>query len=244
MITDMEDKKAKLIERRRKEILAAARRIFAKNGYRRAKIDHVIVYLGVGKGTVYRYFKDKKALFLAVFEQGMNELRQTIRANVEPIVNPKDKVCAAIRTYFGFFENNRELIEILMQVRSEFKEDYRRVFLALYEDYIVKIQENLREGIKTGVFRELDVEGTADAISATLQGVLQGFYIRQFGGEKEKLPEAEKNIAAGTDYVKYEKARSGVGQRRELLTDRTGAVTALLLEGLLQRNSKETFQRT
>ena len=241
MMTDMEEKKAKLIERRKEEILAAARRIFAKHGYRRTTIDQVTAYLGVGKGTVYRYFNDKKALFLAVFEQGMGELRQAIRSNVEPVVNPKDKVCAAIRTYFEFFETNRGLIEILMQVRSEFKDDYRRVSLALYEDYIVKIQQNLREGIRTGVFRELDVERTADAISATLQGVLQGFYIRHFGLEKKNLAETEKEIAAGADYVKYEKAGNGAGQRRELLTDRTGAVTALLLEGLLKKDSREAF---
>jgi DNA-binding NarL/FixJ family response regulator len=100
-----------------------------------------------------------------------------------------------------------------MQVRSEFKDDYRRVFLALYSDYIVRIQENLRNGVKMGVFRELDVEKTAEAMSAALQGVLQSFYVREFG------PEIETS-------------------NPEKLTNRTEAVTALLLEGLLKRNSK------
>ena len=95
-----------------------------------------------------------------------------------------------------------------MQVRSEFKEDYRRVSLALYADYIVRIQDNLRNGIKMGNFRDLDVEKTAETISATLHGVLQSFYIREFSSE---------------------------GQQKQSLTDRTEAVTALLLEGLLKR---------
>jgi len=213
MSVDIEDKKAQLVHRREEEILAAAKRIFAQNGFRRTKIDQLAEELNVGKGTIYRYFKDKKSLFLAVFEQGMARLSQTIKDNVAPITNPQIKVATAVRTYFEFFENDRQLIEILMQVRSEFKDDYRRVFLTLYSDYIVRIQENLRNGVKMGVFRELDVEKTAEAMSAALQGVLQGFYIREFGQEIET-------------------------SNPEKLTNRTEAVTALLLEGLLKRNSK------
>ncbi len=213
MSVDTEDKKAQLVHRREEEILAAAKRIFAQNGFRRTKIDQLAEELNVGKGTIYRYFKDKKSLFLAVFEQGMAQLQEKFRANVHSITDPQTKVAAAVRTYFEFFENDRQLIEILMQVRSEFKDDYRRVFLALYSDYIVRIQENLRNGVKMGVFRELDVEKTAEAMSAALQGVLQGFYIREFGQEIET-------------------------SNPEKLTNRTEAVTALLLEGLLKRNSE------
>ena len=208
----MEDTKVQLVQRRREEILTAAKHIFARNGFRRTKLDEIAAHLSVGKGTLYRYFEGKKSLFLAVFEQGMAQLRQSMRTNIEPVIDPKSKVSAAVRTYFQFFDNDRELIEILMQVRSEFKDDYRRIFLAIYSDYIVKIQENLRNGVKMGVFRDIDVEKTAEAISATLQGVLQSFYVREFGAE----------TTASTT---------------EKLTDRTEAVTALLLEGLLKTDS-------
>ncbi|MBA7665125.1 HTH-type transcriptional repressor FabR [subsurface metagenome] len=213
MSVDIEDKKAQLVHRREEEILAAAKRIFAQNGFRRTKIDQLAEELNIGKGTIYRYFKDKKSLFLAVFEQGMSCLRETMRANIDPVREPQDKVRTAVRTFFEFFDNDRQLIEILMQVRSEFKDDYRRVFLTLYSDYIVRIQENLHNGVKMGVFQELDVEKTAEAMSAALQGVLQSFYVREFGQEIET-------------------------SNPEKLTNRTEAVTALLLEGLLKRNSK------
>lgn len=212
MSVDIEDKKAQLVHRREEEILAAAKRIFAQNGFRRTKIDQLAEELNIGKGTIYRYFKDKKSLFLAVFEQGMSCLRETMRANIDPVREPQDKVRTAVRTFFEFFDNDRQLIEILMQVRSEFKDDYRRGYLASYSDYIVRIQENLHNGVKMGVFQELDVEKTAEAMSAALQGVLQSFYVREFGQEIET-------------------------SNPEKLTNRTEAVTALLLEGLLKRDS-------
>ena len=240
MNADIQNKKAELIQRRKDQILAAAKRIFAQNGFRRTKIDQIAEGLSVGKGTVYRYFKDKKSLFLAVFEQGMNRLRKSFRANVEPIQDPRRKIAAAVRTYFQFFENDTELIEILMQVRSEFKDDYRRVFVALYSDYIVKIEENLRKGVKIGVFRQMNVEKTAEAISATLQGVLQSFYVRELGPEIKTVPGVEKEAPTDSDFIKADEVQLGSGQQRELLTDRTEAVTALLLEGLLKRDSEDS----
>ncbi len=227
MNTDTQGSKAKLVQRREGQILAAAKRFFAQNGFRRTKIDEIATYLGVGKGTLYRYFKDKKSLFLAVFQQGISRLSQSFRANVEPVSDPREKIAAAVKTYFEFFENDRELIEILMQVRSEFKNDYRRIFLASYSDYIIRIQKNLRTGVKTGIFRELDVEKTAEAISATLQGLLQSFYVREFGAETVAQNEG-KQVQPDT----------GRAEQKELLTDRIEAVTALLLEGLLKKDSE------
>jgi len=211
---EMEAKKAQLVEKRKEQILTATKHIFAQNGFRRTQLDQIAAYLNVGKGTLYRYFRDKKSLFLAVFEQGMCQLRQTMMSKVEAVANPRDKIAMAVKTYFEFFDNDKELIEISMQVRSEFKDDYSRIFLELYGDYIVRIQENLRNGIGIGIFRDLDVEKTAEAMSATLQGVLQTFYIREF---------------------KEDSAMQGQVGQRISLSDRTEAVTALLLEGVLKR---------
>lgn len=210
MVANGEKSRLELVEQRKRQILGSARRVFAKNGFRRTKIDEITADLGIGKGTIYRYFSGKKSLFLAVYEQGMAELREVFLTSVEPINDPPRRVAAAVRTYFEFFDRNRDLIEIVMQVRSEFKDDYKRTYIAMYSDYIVKIQKNLRNGVSMGVFREMDVEKTAEAISASLQGVLQSFYVRQIDS---KSP----------------------GRNPEKLADRAEALTAMLLQGLISR---------
>lgn len=200
--------KKQLVEKRCREILNAAKHVFAEKGFRCTKIDDIAAYLKVGKGTIYRYFNDKQALFIGVFEDGMQQLLGIIYSNIESAAGLAEKIRTAVRTYFEFFDANPELVEIAMQVRSEFKDEYRRIFMALYQDYIVRIQNNLRAGIAQGIFRQMDVEKTADAMSATTQGVLQGFYIREFAGGASV---------------------------KEKLIDRTDAVAQLLLEGLLKR---------
>ncbi len=235
---NMEERKAELIQRRTEEILAAAESIFAQYGYRLTKIDQIADSLNVGKGTIYRYFKDKKSLFIAVFEHGIRRLQQTMRSKTEQAPEPAKRVAAAVRTYFEFFDKNRELIEIEMQVRSEFRNEHKRVALTLYKDYMTRIQNNLREGIEERVFRPMDVEKTAEAMSATLQGVLMGFYFRKLSAGADAL-KSEKDVAIASDNVKYITVDNGSSQRSDSLTDRIGAVTDLLLRGLLKGDSEE-----
>ncbi len=206
------NEKSQLVEKRHREILDAARHIFAEKGFRIATIDDIANFLSVGKGTIYRYFKDKKALFIAVFEDGMQQLMTTMYSHIEAVITPPDRIRCAIKTFFEFFDENRELVEIGMQMRSEFKDEHKRVFMSLYQDYIVRIQNNLRAGIAQGIFREMDVEKTAEAMSATTQGLLQSFYIREVNG-------------------------AAASEKREKLSDRTSAVCELILQGLMKRQA-------
>lgn len=201
--------KSELVAKRQAQILSAARTIFAKNGYRRTTIDQIAEYLKVGKGTIYRYFTDKKTLFLAVFEQGMAQLCKTIAKNVEKTDSPTEKFKMAVTAYFGFYDKNRDLIEIMMQVRSEFKPEYQQIHRDIYSNYIVRVQENLRNGMKIGVFRDMDVEHTAEVYSGILHGVLQGFYLREFDTESEST---------------------------ETLAGKADAVLALLFNGILKKS--------
>jgi AcrR family transcriptional regulator len=202
--------KEQLADKRHREILGAARHVFAEKGFRVATIDDIANYLSVGKGTIYRYFHDKKALFIAVFENGMQQLMATMYSHIDAVVTPDDKIRCAVKTFFEFFDENRELVEIGMQMRSDFKDEHKRVFMSLYQDYIVRIQNNLRAGIAQGIFREMDIEKTAEAMSATTQGLLQSFYIREVNG-------------------------TAASEKRQKLTDRTDAVCQLILQGLLKR---------
>ena len=58
-----------LAARRCKEILDVAARLFAARGYQNTDVQVVADELGVGKGTVYRYFPSKRELFLGFLRQ-------------------------------------------------------------------------------------------------------------------------------------------------------------------------------
>src|SRR5581483_6127022 len=63
-----------LIERRRTEIIEAAYTVFSTRGYQAAGIADIAEKLGIGHGTFYRYFKNKRDILDHVVEFGVQRM--------------------------------------------------------------------------------------------------------------------------------------------------------------------------
>ncbi|WP_199439921.1 TetR/AcrR family transcriptional regulator [Umezawaea beigongshangensis] len=61
------------LDARRREILVAARTLFAQKGFARTSMADVVAATGLSTGSVYRYFPSKGDLVLAVCEDGQDE---------------------------------------------------------------------------------------------------------------------------------------------------------------------------
>src|SRR5437763_13239664 len=87
---------------RTQQILDAAAHLFAKHGYADADTQLLADELGVGKGTLYRYFPSKKALFLAAADRVMRQMRAEIDERIQNVADPLDRIAMAIRTFLSF----------------------------------------------------------------------------------------------------------------------------------------------
>src|SRR5438876_457803 len=87
---------------RQEEILETAAKLFAKHGYADTDTQLLADTIGVGKGTLYRYFPSKQELFLAAADRVMRKLRLEIDASIAGIEDPLDRIATAIRTYLAF----------------------------------------------------------------------------------------------------------------------------------------------
>lgn len=76
---------------RRKAILEAAADVFARKGYAAARIIEVARAAGVGKGTIYEYFRSKEELFFAVFENMMQTAGEAIAALAQELEGAFDE---------------------------------------------------------------------------------------------------------------------------------------------------------
>jgi AcrR family transcriptional regulator len=70
--------KAAQSEATRAKLVKVARRLFAKRGYSAVGTEEIVQKAGVTRGALYHQFEDKKALFLAVFDQVEAEVAQGI----------------------------------------------------------------------------------------------------------------------------------------------------------------------
>jgi AcrR family transcriptional regulator len=66
---------------RRAEILAAARRAFARHGYEGATVKVLEAETGLSRGAIFHHFRDKDALFLALAEDDAAAMTETVAAH-------------------------------------------------------------------------------------------------------------------------------------------------------------------
>lgn len=117
--------------RRKAEILDAAAAVFAEHGFAAADVQVIADRLGVGKGTVYRYFPTKQDLFLAAVDRGLQELSDQIDAILtDASLDPLDQVRAVVAAYLAFFHRRPQMAELFVQERAAFRDRHTPLYFA------------------------------------------------------------------------------------------------------------------
>lgn len=183
-----------LIARRREEILEAATRLFAADGFARTDVQVVADVLGVGKGTVYRYFETKEALFLAAVDRAMHQLREHVDTAVDKEAEPLDQLAAAVHAYLAFFDAKPECIELLILERAAFKDRKKPTYFEHRDANLGRWLDLFRGLVAAGRVREAPVEEFTETISDLLYGTI---FTNHFAGRQEPLEEQAGRILRG-----------------------------------------------
>ncbi len=69
------------LDARRQEILAGARACFARHGYEGATVRRLEEQTGLSRGAIFHHFRDKESLFLAVAEDDVVTMVDTVARN-------------------------------------------------------------------------------------------------------------------------------------------------------------------
>ena len=173
-----------LIGKRKNQILDAAISIFAKEGFDRANTEEIAKLARLGKGTIYRYFKNKEELFLSVVDRGLDELRIAILIEVNKVEDPVRKIENAVRAYLAFFEENDELVRILIHEQSSFGKRITERYFEHYYGNVDRIEKIFEAAVGAGLLKEMDI----DIVIGVLTGVLNGLvFMWELEGRKYRL---------------------------------------------------------
>jgi AcrR family transcriptional regulator len=161
-----------LTERRKEEILAVATDVFARQGYPGTDVQVVADRLGVGKGTIYRYFPTKERLFLAAADRGMRLLQEKTNIAAEAAEDPLSKIIRATHVYLEFFDEHPEFVELIMQERAEFRDRKRPTYFVHRDANIGPWRKLLGSMISAGLIRSMPVDRITDSFNAALYGAI------------------------------------------------------------------------
>ena len=164
-------------ERKRIEIIEAAVRVFARQGFAKTRMQHIAETAGIGKGTIYEYFRSKDDLFLAVFDAFIQENARHINRRIRSIQDPLRKLQEYLRGWTDLLETEfMDFAEISLDIWAEGlrKERSGASFSleTMYREYRSSVLEILDEGIRRGTFKPINTTITASIIIGTLDGLM------------------------------------------------------------------------
>lgn len=168
----------KLIDKevKKQKILIAAMKVFARKGVANTKMADVAEEAGIGKGTIYEYFKNKDDIFAEAFHHFMEQMDAVIAKRLFKIHDPLEKIAALIAGWIEVIQNNStDFIEILMDFWAEGVRYKHQATVfdmkKLYDEYRKIIAEILEEGIAKGKIRPVNTTLTASILIAALDGL-------------------------------------------------------------------------
>ncbi len=176
---------------RQEEILTQAARLFAERGYDKTDTTLLAETVGIGKGTVYRYFPSKRQLFLAAADRVMRMMRERIDSCMARSEDPLERITAGVHEFLEFFGEHPQFVELLIQERALFRDRTRPTFIEHREMHVERWKAFYRDLIEQGRVRNVPVERITDVLGSLLYGTI---FMNYFSGQAKSVADQANDI--------------------------------------------------
>src|SRR5512132_2420603 len=95
------------------QIVEAAIRVFARNGYYNSRVSDIAREAGIASGTIYLYFRTKDEILVTLFRDKVAERVAQVRAEIAAEPDPPAKIRRLVHLHFEVLEKNPDLAEVV-----------------------------------------------------------------------------------------------------------------------------------
>ena len=161
---------------RRRQILAAAKAVFADAGYHGASIHAIIERAQIARGTFYLYFASKAAVFDSILDQALADLRARIHrievddpAAAPPQVQLREQVIATLT----YIVQDRPLATLLLSAGNTPDVEAAERIEQFYGEMRDLLKRALESGLEIGLLRKCHPELVSAALLGLIRGVIE-----------------------------------------------------------------------
>jgi len=158
------------IPEQRRDILQAARKVFAQKGVQGTGMKHVAEAAGMGRSSLYHYFKDKEDLVAALIQEQMElEVEQFKAALDKGEGSPLERILQLVSQQVDTFDEWTEMAALTLDMSTRYSQNLRPFFQDLRTILAALIEEGQVHG---DIDQRLDAEFTSASLIATIDGLL------------------------------------------------------------------------
>ena len=160
---------------RREEILRAAEKIFAQNGFYNSTVAEIAKESEFAIGTLYQFFTNKEELYYTMMIEKFDLLYKTLQTKVSENNTCLEKLSCLVEEVLSFIEQHVDFFKIftweLNVLNSNMNNQLKDQLVGKHFTYIQLISDVIKEGFKEGVLKQ----GNADDLSTALVGMMNIF---------------------------------------------------------------------
>jgi AcrR family transcriptional regulator len=185
--------KTAALEDKRRQLLDAAVRVFARKGFHASRVGDIAEEAGVAHGLLYHYFKSKDDVLEAVFQENWSVLLLRI-ASVEETDEPapdqlRHIAAIVLRTWLHL----PDVVRVVVQEFGRSPELVERI--GELAQPIDAIQRVIERGIARGEFRQdIDPLVAATVVYGSIDELLTGWVLGRLPAEEEDVVAAERTL--------------------------------------------------
>ncbi|MFZ0927496.1 MAG: TetR/AcrR family transcriptional regulator [Syntrophobacteraceae bacterium] len=154
-------------------ILDSAVKVFAHQGFFKAKVSEIAAEAGVAPGTVYLYFKNKEDLLISIFEVKMQDINSKVREAIMEKEDGGSRLECLVRLHLTKFKENPDLAACFQVELRQSGRFMREKVKGELQQYLDLIREIVEYGRRDGTFRnEIPARLVTHLIFGTLDEVV------------------------------------------------------------------------
>lgn len=156
---------------RRAQILEVAKRVFARAGFHAANIADICTAAQIGRGTLYQYFDNKRAVMLAVMEEIERRVERVLAERPQVAAIPEARgappaLVAAfcerrLRELLDAIFLDTETLRLVLRDARGLDRGVDRVIAAIERRAQAALEDDLRAAQRAGLLRPTDLRLTA-----------------------------------------------------------------------------------
>jgi AcrR family transcriptional regulator len=182
-------------EEKRRVILDAAVRVFARKGYHTSRVGDIAEEAGIAHGLLYHYFTSKEQVLETVFRENWSELIDAFRrieASDEPATEQLDGI---VKVLLRSWRNAPDLVRVMVREVARSPQLQGQVD-EIREGFLI-IQRVIERGQAEGSFRrDLDARLASWIVYGGLEELLTGWVLGQLPDGDEEVARAEATVLA------------------------------------------------
>lgn len=133
----------------------------------------LIIEAGVGKGTLYEYFKSKKNLYEEMYRWYMEKYFNSLAKNIENEITAIDKIRIIIQNHLYHIQKAKGLFMILEADHNnkDLSPKIKQQLNDIYTNNHRQVKEIIDFGIQEGEFRKMDANLAANFLLSSIAGL-------------------------------------------------------------------------